>query len=114
MRSWSLIEAGAVTGKRKTVDRGKVIGSFCMGVAKLYDYIDDNPLFSFRPTQYVNDANVIGKHNNMVTINMALQIDLTGQVSVPIRKGASFIRESAARSTSIAVRPAPAAVDRSS
>ncbi|MCB2217338.1 bifunctional acetyl-CoA hydrolase/transferase family protein/GNAT family N-acetyltransferase [Desulfofustis glycolicus] len=76
-----LIEAGAVTGMRKTVDRGKVIGSFCMGSRALYDYIDDNPLFSFRPTQYVNDANVIGKHNNMVTINMALQIDLTGQVS---------------------------------
>ena len=76
-----LIEAGAVTGKHKAVDRGKVIGSFCMGSRKLYDYIDDNPLFSFRPTDYVNDANVIGKHNNMVAINMALEIDLTGQVS---------------------------------
>ncbi len=76
-----LVEAGVVTGKHKVVDRGKVIGSFCMGSRKLYDYIDDNPLFSFRPTEYVNDANVIGKHNNMITINMALEIDLTGQVS---------------------------------
>ncbi len=82
-----LITAGAVSGKRKSVDRGKVIGSFCMGSRKLYDYINDNPLFSFRPTQYVNDANVIGKHNNMVTINMALQIDLTGQVSSDSENG---------------------------
>lgn len=76
-----LVEAGVVTGKHKARDRGKVIGSFCMGSRKLYDYIDDNPTFSFRPTEYVNDANVIGKHNKMITINMALEIDLTGQVS---------------------------------
>lgn len=82
-----LIESGVVTGRRKTVDRGKVIGSFAMGSRRLYDYLDDNPLFSFRPTQYVNDANVIGKHNNMVTINMALQIDLTGQVSSDSENG---------------------------
>ena len=75
-----LVEAGVITGKYKVVDRCKVIGSFCMGTRKLYDYIDDNPSFSFRPTDYVNDANVIGKHNNMITINMALEIDLTGQV----------------------------------
>ncbi len=75
-----LMEAGVVTGKRKAKDRGKVIGSFCMGSRKLYDYIDDNPHFSFRPTEYVNDANVIGQQNRMVTINMALEIDLTGQV----------------------------------
>ena len=84
-----LVEAGVITGKHKVVDRGKVIGSFCMGTRKLYDYIDDNPLFSFRPTDYVNDANVIGKHNSMVTINMALEIDLTGQVSSD-SEGGSF------------------------
>ncbi|NNF47342.1 MAG: acetyl-CoA hydrolase/transferase family protein, partial [Desulfofustis sp.] len=85
-----LVEAGVITGKHKVVDRGKVIGSFCMGTRKLYDYIDDNPLFSFRPTDYVNDANVIGKHNNMVTINMALEIDLTGQVSSDSEAGSFY------------------------
>jgi len=84
-----LIEAGVITGKHKVVDRGKVIGSFCMGSRRLYDYIDDNPLFSFRPTDYVNDANVIGKHNSMITVNMALEIDLTGQVSSD-SEGGSF------------------------
>ncbi len=75
-----LIESGAVTGSRKSVDRGKVVTSFCMGSKALYDFVDDNPLFSFRPTEYVNDSNVIGKQNRMVAINMALEIDLTGQV----------------------------------
>ncbi len=75
-----LIKSGAVTGNRKSTDRGKVVASFCMGSKELYDFIDDNPLFSFRPTEYVNDSNVIGKQTRMVSINMALEIDLTGQV----------------------------------
>ena len=75
-----LVASGAVTGAMKSIDRGKITASFCMGTKKLYDYIDDNPLFSFRPTEYINDANVIGKHKRMVAVNMALEIDLTGQV----------------------------------
>ena len=75
-----LIESGAVTGAMKSIDKGKITASFCMGTKKLYDYINDNPLFSFRPTEYINDANVIGKHKRMVAVNMALEIDLTGQV----------------------------------
>lgn len=75
-----LIKSGAVTGNRKSTDRGKVVTSFCMGTKELYDFVNDNPLFSFRPTEYVNDSNVIGKQNRMVSINMALEIDLTGQV----------------------------------
>jgi len=75
-----LIESGAVTGEQKSVDRGKVVASFCLGTRKLYDYIDGNPLFSFRPTEYVNDPFVVGRQNRMVAINVALEIDLTGQV----------------------------------
>jgi len=75
-----LIASGAVSGARKSTDRGKIVTSFCMGTQKLYDYVNDNPLFSFRPTEYVNDSNVIGRQNRMVSINMALEIDLTGQI----------------------------------
>ncbi len=75
-----LIESGAVTGARKSIDRGKITASFCMGTQKLYDFINDNPLFSFRPTEYINDPAVIGKLRRMVSVNMALEIDLTGQV----------------------------------
>ena len=75
-----LIERGAVTGAKKTLDRGKVVASFCLGTKKLYDYIDDNPVFAFRPTEYVNDPFVISQQQRMVAINMALEVDLTGQV----------------------------------
>ncbi len=75
-----LIESGAVTGARKTIDRGRVTASFCMGTRKLYDYIDNNPVFAFHPTEYVNDPFVISRHPKMTAINVALEVDLTGQV----------------------------------
>lgn len=75
-----LIASGAVTGAKKTMDNRRITASFCMGSRKLYDYINDNPLFSFRPTEYVNDSNIIGKQSRMVSINLALEVDLTGQV----------------------------------
>ncbi|GAB4345071.1 MAG: hypothetical protein Kow0089_21990 [Desulfobulbaceae bacterium] len=75
-----LIESGAVNGSRKTMDRDRITASFCMGSRRLYDYIDDNPMFRFRPTEYVNDSNIIGKQHRMVSINLALEVDLTGQV----------------------------------
>lgn len=75
-----LIESGVVTGVRKTMDQGKIVASFCMGTRKLYDYIDNNPVFSFHPTEYVNDPYVIGQQYKQVAINVALEIDLTGQV----------------------------------
>jgi acyl-CoA hydrolase/GNAT superfamily N-acetyltransferase len=75
-----LIESGAVTGDRKTLDRGKIVASFCMGTRRLYDYIDNNPMFAFHPTEYVNDPFVIAQQHKQVAINVALEIDLTGQV----------------------------------
>jgi acyl-CoA hydrolase/N-acetylglutamate synthase-like GNAT family acetyltransferase len=75
-----LIECGAVTGARKTMDRGKIVASFCMGTQKLYRYIHNNPVFSFHPTEYVNDPHVISKQYKQVAINVALEVDLTGQV----------------------------------
>jgi acyl-CoA hydrolase/GNAT superfamily N-acetyltransferase len=75
-----LVEAGVVTGALKSTDRGKIVTSFAMGSKRLYEYVDNNPLFSFNPTEYVNDPYVIGQQNKMVAINTALEIDLTGQV----------------------------------
>ncbi len=75
-----LIECGAVTGARKTLDRGKVVASFCLGTKKLYDYVHNNPVFSFQPTEYVNNPSIITQQHKMVAINTALEIDLTGQV----------------------------------
>jgi RimJ/RimL family protein N-acetyltransferase/acyl CoA:acetate/3-ketoacid CoA transferase beta subunit len=75
-----LIESGAVTGARKTTDHGRVVASFCMGTRKLYDYVHNNPRFALRPTEYVNDPSLIGRQHRMTAINVALEIDLTGQV----------------------------------
>jgi len=75
-----LIECGAITCAKKTLNRGKVVASFCMGSKRLYDYINENPFFEFHPTEYVNDVNVISQHEKMVGINVGLEIDLTGQV----------------------------------
>jgi acyl-CoA hydrolase/RimJ/RimL family protein N-acetyltransferase len=75
-----LIECGAITCAKKTLNRGKVVASFCMGSRKLYDYVDNNPFFEFYPTEYVNDINIISQHEKMAAINVGLEIDLTGQV----------------------------------
>jgi acyl-CoA hydrolase/GNAT superfamily N-acetyltransferase len=75
-----LIEAGVVTGSQKTTDRGKVVTTFAIGTQRLYDYVNDNPTFSFNPTEYVNDPYVIGQQAKMVAINTGLEVDLTGQV----------------------------------
>ncbi len=75
-----LIECGAITCAKKSINRGKVVASFCMGTKKLYDYIDNNPFIEFYPTEYVNDVNIIAQHDKMVGINVGLEIDLTGQV----------------------------------
>jgi len=75
-----LVKSGAVNGCRKTVDKGKVVASFCLGTKKLYDFIDDNPAFAFHPTEYVNNPYIISQQTKMVAVNTALEVDLTGQV----------------------------------
>ncbi len=75
-----LIEAGVITCKKKSLNPGKIVASFCMGTKRLYDYIHNNPLFEFRPCKYVNDPYVIAQNDMMVSINSALTVDLTGQV----------------------------------
>ncbi|MBI2954409.1 MAG: GNAT family N-acetyltransferase [Chloroflexi bacterium] len=75
-----LIEAGAITNARKTLHPGKIVATFCMGSRRLYDYIDNNPLFEFHPSDYVNDPFVISRNDRMIAINAALEVDLTGQV----------------------------------
>lgn len=75
-----LIEAGAVTGKKKTLHKGKHVATFALGNKKLYDFIDNNPSVMILNGKYVNDPAVIGLNDNMVSINTALEVDLSGQV----------------------------------
>jgi 4-hydroxybutyrate CoA-transferase len=75
-----LIEAGVLTGARKNFKPGKIIVGFALGTKKLFDFVDNNPIFEFRPTAYTNNPERIACNDNMVAINSALQVDLTGQV----------------------------------
>ncbi|MBZ5597722.1 MAG: 4-hydroxybutyrate CoA-transferase [Acidobacteriia bacterium] len=75
-----LIEAGVVNGARKNFKPRKVIVGFVLGSKRLFDFVDNNPIFEFHPNAYTNDPLLIARNDNMVAINSALQIDLTGQV----------------------------------
>jgi acyl-CoA hydrolase len=75
-----LIEAGVLTGARKNFKPRKIIVGFVLGTKKMFEFVDNNPIFEFHPTAYTNNPALIGRNDNMVAINSALQIDLTGQV----------------------------------
>jgi 4-hydroxybutyrate CoA-transferase len=75
-----LIEAGVLTGARKNFKPRKIILGFALGTKELFDFIDNNPIFEFHPTAYTNDPGLIARNDDMVAINSALQVDLTGQV----------------------------------
>jgi acyl-CoA hydrolase len=75
-----LMEAGVLTGERKSLHRGKAVLSFVLGSQRLFDFVRENPSFEFRSISYTNDPYVVAQNDRMVAINSALQIDLTGQV----------------------------------
>ncbi|HEY3426977.1 MAG TPA: acetyl-CoA hydrolase/transferase C-terminal domain-containing protein, partial [Negativicutes bacterium] len=75
-----LAEAGVVTGRKKSLHRGKIIGCFALGTQKLYDFMDGNPSVQLMRGEYVNNPFVIAKNDNMVSINTGIQVDLTGQI----------------------------------
>jgi acyl-CoA hydrolase len=75
-----LMAAGVINGERKTLHRGKAVVAFVLGSKKLFDFIDENPAFEFRPISYTNDPFVVAQNERMVAINSAIQVDITGQV----------------------------------
>lgn len=75
-----LIEAGALTGASKNIDKYKAVGTFAVGSKRLYDFIDNNPLFLFRECSYTNDVSIIRQNPKVIAINSAVEIDVTGQI----------------------------------
>ncbi len=75
-----LIEKGVITGARKNFKPRKIIVGFALGTRRFFEFVDNNPIFEFHPTAYTNDPGLIARNDNMVAINSALQVDLTGQV----------------------------------
>jgi acyl-CoA hydrolase len=74
-----LIETGVVTGTRKTLVPGKVVGTFALGTTRLYDFLHENPVIEMLPVDYVNDPRVIAEEECFVSINATTEVDLVGQ-----------------------------------
>ncbi len=75
-----LVECGALTGRKKFKQWGKIVAGFCMGSRALYDFVDDNPMIEMRDISYVNDTSIIRTNPRVTAINGALEVDITGQV----------------------------------
>jgi acyl-CoA hydrolase len=74
------LESGIVTNRKKTLHPGKIIATFVLGSDDLYRYVDNNPIFELHPCDYTNNPFIVAQNENMVAINSAIEIDITGQV----------------------------------
>lgn len=75
-----LFEKKVITNRKKTYLPDKVVASLCMGSKKLYDFVDNNPIFYFKSSRFVNDPNIIAENDHFISLSSALEVDLTGQV----------------------------------
>ncbi|MFN3044483.1 acetyl-CoA hydrolase/transferase C-terminal domain-containing protein [Mycoplasmoides gallisepticum] len=85
-----LIQAGAVTNKKKNINKGKSVYTFAIGDKEMYELLDRNPTLSSYPIDYVNDPSVIAKNDNVVSINSTIEIDLTGACNAEHLKGHQY------------------------
>ncbi|MBF0302904.1 MAG: GNAT family N-acetyltransferase [Desulfamplus sp.] len=76
-----LYSRGVITNKKKGINNGKMVAGCSVGTKALYEFLHINPAVEFQPFDYVNDLEIISKHNKMVSMNVAQMIDLFGQVS---------------------------------
>ena len=76
-----LIKAGVIDNSRKSLNPGKSVAAFSMGKKSTYEFLNDNPSILFRTIDYTNNPLNIARQRNMVAINSALEIDLTGQAT---------------------------------
>lgn len=75
-----LIKRGIINGSQKRIDKGKIIASFMMGSQDFYDFVDDNPMVELKEALYTNEVAIIRQNPKMVSINSAIEVDVTGQV----------------------------------
>lgn len=86
----ALIAAGVVTNARKPIDRGISVGGILVGREPLFRLAERNPALHVRPSSYTHNPRVLGRIDNLVSINSALEIDLTGQVGAETVGGAAI------------------------
>jgi len=75
-----LVDRGVITNDKKTLHPGKIVAGFLFGSQRLYKFVHDNAMIELHPTDYVNDPFIIAQNDNMISINSAIEVDLTGQV----------------------------------
>jgi itaconate CoA-transferase len=85
-----LMRRGVLTGEAKTIMRYKHVFTLALGNADMYDFMDDNPSIVGYPATWVNNPAVIRKNRDMISVNAALQVDLTGQVNSEALNGHQF------------------------
>ena len=76
-----LVSMGVITNRKKGFNEGKLVASCAIGSKNLYEFLDDNPAIEFYPSDYVNDPRIISQHHKMVSMNVPMAMDLTGQVA---------------------------------
>jgi len=76
-----LVSMGVITNRKKGFNEGKLVASCAIGSKNLYEFLDDNPAIEFYPSDYVNDPGIISQNNKMVSMNVPMAMDLTGQVA---------------------------------
>ena len=76
-----LVSKGVINNRKKGFNEGKCVASGAIGTSNLYEFLDDNPGIAFYPSDYVNDPSIISQHSKMVSVNVAMAMDLTGQVA---------------------------------
>jgi len=76
-----LIEMGVITNRKKGYNEGKLVASSAIGTENLYEFMHDNPSIEFHPSDYVNDPGIISRHNKMVSINVLMAMDFSGQAA---------------------------------
>ncbi|XP_028144064.1 4-hydroxybutyrate coenzyme A transferase [Diabrotica virgifera virgifera] len=75
-----LVNRGCVTNNKKSIHRGRIVGSFLIGTQDLYDFVDNNPFIEMLVVDYVNSTSIIARQPKMTAINSCIEVDLTGQI----------------------------------
>jgi itaconate CoA-transferase len=76
-----LVKSGVANGRKKTLHPRKHVFTFAIGDDEVYEFINDNPSMESYASSYVNDIHVIAEHDNMMSVNTAIEVDLYGQVN---------------------------------
>lgn len=85
-----LIAAGVINGRLKTWMQHKHVFTLALGDRRMYDFMDDNPSIVGYPASWVNNPDIIRKNRNMVSVNAAIEVDLTGQINAEQISGHPF------------------------